>query len=232
MSDPLRIAAAVEGPTDAIVVQAVIEALLPETEFEFQTVQPETSAAFSTTGAGWVGVYRWSRQTVEEGGGSFSGSAVLSFHDVVILQIDADVAGTTYASGSISDAPGNDLPCEKSCPPPTATTNELRSVVLNWLGEKNVPSQLIFCMPSKSMETWVFAALCPDNRMVKRPDWECRDNPESQMGTLPKAQRFGKTPADYRARRGQMIANWSSVASRLSEAARFQSEFLTAVEGR
>lgn len=232
MSEPLRIAAAVEGATDAIVVRAIIEALLPETEFEFQTVQPESSAAFGTTGTGWVGVYRWSRQTAMEGGGSFSGSSVGRFHDIVILQIDADVAGVTYGSGSIIDSPRDDLPCEKSCPPPSATTNQLRSVVLSWLGERNAPTPLVFCMPSKSIETWVLAAICPENRMVKRADWECRDNPESQLGTLPRAQRFAKTPADYRARRFEITSNWASVASKLTEAARFQKEFEEAVKGR
>lgn len=44
MSEPLRIAAAVEGPTDAIVLQAILSALLPDTEFVFQTLQPEESA--------------------------------------------------------------------------------------------------------------------------------------------------------------------------------------------
>ena len=48
MSDPLRIAAAVEGPTDVIVLEAILCALLPGVEFEFQTLQPEGSAAFGT----------------------------------------------------------------------------------------------------------------------------------------------------------------------------------------
>ena len=67
MSEPLRVAAAVEGPTDAIVLRAVIDHLLENTEFEFQTLQPEGSAAFGSapfgrTGVGWGGVYRWARQ--------------------------------------------------------------------------------------------------------------------------------------------------------------------------
>ena len=58
MSEPLRVAAAVEGPTDAIVLRAVIDHLLERTEFEFQTLQPEGSAAFGSapfgrTGVGW-----------------------------------------------------------------------------------------------------------------------------------------------------------------------------------
>ena len=117
MSEPLRIAVAVEGPTDAIVIGAILDGLLPDTDFVFQTLQPEGSSAFDTgtsgeTGVGWVGVYRWCRQSASEGGGSVSGSSVLSFHNVLIIQVDADVAGTNYCSGSIRDAPRNDLPCE------------------------------------------------------------------------------------------------------------------------
>ena len=82
MSEPLRIAAAVEGPTDTIVLRAILRAVL-QTDFHFQTLQPEGSAAFgsspsSGTGVGWVGVYRWSRQSACEGGGSVSGSSALA----------------------------------------------------------------------------------------------------------------------------------------------------------
>ena len=140
MYEPLRIAAAVEGPTDAIMLRAILRALLPDdADFVFQTLQPERSAAFGSasfgaTGAGWVGVFHWSRQSAQEGGGSVSGCSALSFHDVLIVHVDADVAGKTYASGGIQDAPRDDLPCEEPCPPPDRTTNNLRAVVLNWLG--------------------------------------------------------------------------------------------------
>ncbi len=83
MSEPLRIAAAVEGPTDAIVLRAILKALLRDTDFVFHTLQPEGSAAFGSapfggTGVGWVGVHRWSRQSASEGGGSVSGSSALA----------------------------------------------------------------------------------------------------------------------------------------------------------
>ena len=48
MSEPLRIAAAVEGKTDAIVLEAILKALLPDTDFKFQTLQPEGSVAFGS----------------------------------------------------------------------------------------------------------------------------------------------------------------------------------------
>ena len=88
MSEPLRFAVTVEGPTDAIVLEAILTALLPDDEFVFQRLQPEGSAAFGSahfgsTGTGWAGVYRWSRQAVSEGGGSVSESSALANHDVL-----------------------------------------------------------------------------------------------------------------------------------------------------
>ena len=237
MSEPLRFAVAAEGPTDAIVLEAILNALLPDGEFVFQTLQPEGSAAFGSalfgrTGAGWAGVYRWSRQAVSEGDGSVSGSSVLSNHDVLIVQIDADVAGETYARGNIRDAPHDDLPCEEHCPPPDRTTNALRSVILNWLGERDICRQIVLCTPSKSMEAWVLAAVWPDNDLVRRGNWECHSHPEGQLGVLPIARRFRKRQDDYRRKQGDIEKSWPDVSARLTEAARFERELLAAMPER
>lgn len=235
MSEPLRVAAVVEGPTDAIVLQAILRALLPgDTELVFQTLQPEGSvalgaASFGSKGGGWAGVYRSSRQSADEGGGSVSGSSVLSHHDLLIVHVDADVAGNTYADGRIHDAPREDLPCEEPCPPPANTTNALRTVVLNWLGEHECPSRLVLCMPSKSTEAWVLAAMWPENDMVRRCDWECRADPEVQFKRLPKGRRFKKRQDDYRRIASKLTKAWPSVSTSLTEAARFESEFLAAI---
>ena len=228
MSEPLRIAVVVEGPTDAIVLEAVLKALLQDADFVFQTLQPEGSAAFGNTGVGWVGVYRWIRQSASEGGGSVSGSSVLSNHDLLIVHVDADVAGRTYASGNIQDAPRQDLPCEAPCPPPCETTNALRAVVLNWLGEHECPPQIVLCTPSKSIEAWVLAAIWPEGNVIRRDDWECRLNPEGQFAALPMGRRFRKRPDDYRRKQGDIKQAWPQVSARLTEAARFESEFLAA----
>ena len=234
MSEPLRIAAAVEGPTDAIVLRAILKALLRDTDFVFHTLQPEGSAAFgsapsSGTGGGWVGVYRWSRQSVCEGRGSVSGSSALSHHDVLIVHVDADVAGKTYADGNIQDAPRDDLPCEAPCPPPSKTTNALRAVVLNWLGERERPSRIVLCTPSKSTEAWVLAAIWPEGNVVRRDDWECRSNPEGQLAALPKHRKFMKRPDDYQGRQREITEAWPKVSARLTEAARFEAELLAAI---
>ena len=237
MSDPLRVAVAVEGPTDAIVLEAILNALLPNTEFVLQTLQPEGSLAFDAvpsrgTGVGWVDVYRWCRQSVSEGGGSVSGSLAMLHHDVLIVQVDADVASKTYSSGNIRDAPRQDLPCDQRCPPPGRTTDALRKVVLNWLGESNTHPLVVLSTPSKNIEAWVLAAVWPDNDLVQQDDWECRHNPEHQLAALPRTRRFRKTQDDYRRKQKDIQNGWPGVSARLTEARRFEAEFLAAIPAR
>jgi len=126
MSEPLRIAVVAEGPTDSIVLEAVVRSLLAGAEFEFDTLQPaEDSIVFGANfrlhGPGWGGVYRWSRQAAEKGGGSLSGFSKLSQSqwDILIIHVDADVADKTYASANIQSPPQDDLPCAKPCATPS-----------------------------------------------------------------------------------------------------------------
>ena len=234
MSDAMRIAAAVEGPTDAIALEAILSAVFPEAELEFHTVQPEGSLAFGSkpftdTGYGWGGVYRWISQAVVEGDGSISGSSVLDFHDLLVVQLDADVAHKTYRSAGIRDAFRDDLPCDEACPPASATTNALQAVILAWLGEDACPEGVVLCTPSKSIDTWVLAAVCPEHRKVRSDDWECHLNPADQLNALPRAIRFGKNVSDYRSRQVTVAENWHAVAARLSEAERFEVDLLSSI---
>lgn len=234
MSDPLRIAVAAEGPTDALVLEAILSALLPDEEFEFQTLQPEGSLAFTPnlfagTGSGWAGVYGWTRQAAVEGGGSITSCSVLSHHDLLIVHLDADVAHKTYQSANISDWPLQDLPCNRPCPPANATTDALQAVLLGWLGEDTCPERVVLCTPSKSIETWLLAAIRPENPVVSRDDWECNPNPVGQLRALPKAVRFRKSVADYRRQQGAIVRNWNAVSARLSEAARFEAGLLSSL---
>ena len=158
-----------------------------------------------------------------------SESSALSNHDVLIVHVDADVAGGTYANGNIRDAPHDDLPCEEPCPPPDGTTNALRRVILKWLGEREFPRRVVMCTPSRNIEAWVLAAVWPDNNVVRRDDWECHPRPERQLGALPKARRFRKRQEDYRRKEDVIEKAWPMVSARLTEAARFEAELLAAI---
>ena len=234
MYDPLRIAVAVEGPTDSILMEAILASILQDVEFELQTLQPEGSVAFGASsfggpGVGWVGVYRWSRQAASEGGGSVSGSSVFANHDLLVVHVDADVAEKRYSDGNISDAEFDDLPCVESCPPPDRTTDALRAVVLSWLGERACPSRIVMCTPSKNIEAWLLVAVWPDNNVIRRGNWECRRNPEHQLRALPRNRRFERSPDDYKSQMATLTESWRHVSETLTEAARFERELRNGV---
>ena len=232
MSNPIRVALAVEGPTDSIVLRAAIRSLLAGREVVFSHLQPLLSVAFQPLSGGlaggWGGVYCWCRQAASEGRGRVLQSEVFVSCDVLVVQVDADVAGMTYASANIDNPPA-DLPCVMPCPPPRATTDALRAVILGWMGEAQIPPRCVLCTPSKNMEAWVMQALFPTHKQVARADWECRPNPEAMFGQIRKGDRVTKSVKDYRTQFEETTDHWPAVRQRLSEASRFATEFLNEV---
>jgi len=232
MSEPLRIALVAEGPTDRVVIRSALRAILGIRPFVLQQLQPEGSLVFGEMGAGWAGVYRWCRQSTARGGGRLRGDAlVFQNYDLLVLHLDASVAGENYTNGSITPRPEDSaLPCEMPCPPADATTNALRAVLLTWCGETSLPARVVVCMPSKSTEAWVVAALFPaDLAMMK--GIECFPNPETRLGQQPKKHRFRKRTQEYEDRSEKLQEAWPRLAApkALGEALRFQQEFLAAL---
>jgi hypothetical protein len=234
MSEPLRIGVVAEGITDKLVIQAAIKSLLGERRFILRLLQPEESLPFelsATTpsqGKGWGGVYLWCQGVRQRNAGRLDGDLLFSGYDILVMHLDADVAGKKYADYEIEDSVG-DLPCEEKCPPPSATTNRLRSVLLRWIGEPATPAKTVLCTPSKSCETWVIAALFPDDPVMIRKGWECHPKPETRLGTKPKAVRVAKTKAGYEAVQAKIAAAWPRLRAELSEAGRFSDDFVAAV---
>jgi hypothetical protein len=234
MSDPLRIALVAEGPTDAVVIEAALRSMLGVRSFVLKQIFPENSAVFGVMGTGWVGVYRWCHAAASRGAGRLSGDSLIfgaGNFDLLLLHLDGDVAGFDYADGSLvplkTDAP---LPCAKACPPPAETTNELRRVLLSWCGEAVTSPKTVICMPSKSTEAWVVAALFPTDHAMAQ-GIECFANPESRLGQQPAAVRIRKKKRDYLDRAIALEQAWPRIATPvcLGEAFRFQREFLAAV---
>jgi hypothetical protein len=238
MSSTIRIALVGEGVTDFEVLRAAIDSMLDGRSFYLKLLQPEGSVAFTgggnagPLGGGWKGVYRWCRQAALRGGGSLSGDPLFIGYDLLILHLDADVAGEDPANDTIDPVPdlAGVLPCEQACPPPGATTGALRLVILSWVGEAQTPPRTVLCTPSKSTEAWVMAAFFPNDREMIRKGWECHANPEARLAQQPLAQRFSKRQANYEARASRLRGAWPSIAAKLSEAERFQDDFMAAVQ--
>ena len=236
MSKPVRIALVAEGVTDFEVIHAVVASVLADRPFVLRLLQPEESVAFTGEGAvgemggGWEGVYHWT-QSLRDRAGKLRDDVLFVGHDLFVMHLDADVAGEDPANRRNRPYPelAGVLPCEEACPPPSATTDRLREVMVAWLGEETLPPNAVHCTPSKSMEAWVVPICCPADKEAAKPNWECRAKPEKSLGQQPIAERFSKRQADYRARREQMTAGWGAIASRLSEAQRFQDDLVAAI---
>jgi hypothetical protein len=238
MSSTIRIALVGEGVTDFEVLRAAIDAMLNGRSFDMKLLQPEGSVAFTgggnagPLGGGWKGVYKWCRQAALRGGGSLSGDPLFVGYDVLILHLDADVAGENPANDMIDPVPdlAGLLPCEQACPPPGATTDALRLVILSWVGETRTPPRTVLCTPSKSTEAWVMAAFFPNDREMTRLGWECHSNPEGRLAQQSLAHRFSKRRADYEARASELRTAWPAIVARLSEAERFENDFMIAIQ--
>jgi hypothetical protein len=234
MSEPLRIALVAEGITDKLVIQAAIKNLLGERRFILRLLQPEESLPLGISvpnlsqGMGWGGVYLWCEGVRHRNGGRLDGDVLFSGHDILIMHLDADVAAKHYSDCGIED-PAGDLPCKEKCPPASATTDRLRAVLLRWLGETNAPTKTVLCTPSKNCESWVIAALFPDDSVMLRKGWECHPTPESRLGTKPKAVRVIKSKAGYEAVEEKISAAWPKLRTELSEARRFSDDFVSAI---
>ena len=205
-----RLLVACEGITDYTVIQAAADALVDE--YVPVLLQPETTAAggLGAYGGGWKGVRAWCEQVRAQGG-----IGTLAEEDaIVVVHLDADVA----------DEP--EIDCAQPCPPPTATTDALAAHALNWLGETAMPTQTLFCLPSKCTEAWILAGLFPDNAIVAA-GIECRPAPEALL--VPKRPKFiakkgdrhRKLPAAYTAQRAAITAAWPAIERQCTQAKAF-----------
>lgn len=242
MSDPLYVAVVAEGLTDRVVIDAALQSILGERSYVLRRLVPEQSVAFAgpthfgPLGGGWGAVYKWCRQAQERAGGKLGDDELFRSYGLLIIHVDADVAGKSYADlgGEIerteqARAKGPDLPCEQPCPPPEASTERLREVVLRWAGETQVPARTVLCIPSKSTEAWVVKVLSPQDGQLTRTGWECHPSPESRLATLPKKQRISKSESDYLKHKKDITAAWPGVAASLSSARRFDQDVRGAV---
>src|SRR5258708_33739285 len=117
MSEPLRIGFVVEGPTDFVILESIAGRLLRGREYEPVAIQPLLSDAFAaTSGGGGTEVYFWCRQTAEQAGGTVRNDPLFETFDLLVIQVDADVAGKESSDDQrITKAP-EDLPCEQPLP--------------------------------------------------------------------------------------------------------------------
>jgi hypothetical protein len=221
-------------------LEEVISNFLGGQDFVPRYLQPEMSLALRVIngehGRGWPGVCRWCLQMARQAGGRLSDHLLFDLNDLLVIQLDADVADFNYSDDNIDDPFPADqtLPFAEPCPPPAATTDRLRSLVLRWLGEDSPPARTVFCTPSKALETWILVGLFPDNLLVRRQNHiECRENPETVLRGMPKERRLisgsHKHKDKYLELAPEFAEHWALVTERCTEARRFEEDFRSTV---
>lgn len=169
----MKIGIIVEGSTDSLLLKEIINKLCPG-EHEYKVLQPvDMGESFGEMGTGWKGVRRFCIDAIGKSwGGVFEFIDSFEF-DLLIIQIDADVASETDLQEGIERPVADVL---QSCPPIGPTIEKLKRVVAKWWSVDEVaslPSQLIFAIPAQDSENWLFAALFPDDELCQQATYEC-----------------------------------------------------------
>ena len=196
MSD-LRIALVAEGTTDQVIIEAALKAILP-CPF-ILTYQPPVGTR-PDLGEGWGKVMKWCREFHVRGCATVESDPTLELFDMVILHLDADVADKSYADYGVNVANMAQeealasLPCSSPCPPASDTIEKLKIVFLSWLGVANLGRKSVFCIPSKSSEAWLAAAVFREDEDAKLlRELECNQGMATQLANLPKVKRIRKS---------------------------------------
>lgn len=222
MSNSLRITLIAEGKTDKVIIEAALNAILTKT-FILTLLQPEETKP--ALGQGWGGVLKWCQQFVEMNPNSTTRALdtdpTLADFDLIIIHLDAFVAEKSYADLSMArQEHWQTLPCSAPCPPPTQTIQNIQALLLSWLQVATLGNKSVSCIPSKSSEAWLTAAVLPANHAL-HTGLECHLTLETALKQLPIKERIKKGQREYYPHAPTITANWATVTTLCSQAAIF-----------
>jgi len=232
MSD-LRIALIAEGITDQVIIEAALKAILPR-PFVLTLLQPESTRP--ELGGGWGGVLKWCRDFCARGFGSIESDPTLSLYDFVVIHLDADVAEKSYANygeGIEQESTARQwtsLPCPMPCPPVDDAVFNVKNLLLSWLGIPEVGAKTVLCIPSKTSESWLAAAVFPENGDLLA-ELECDFDMAGKLSRLPLAQRIKKSKPAYMRHANRITNQWAAVRVMCSQADVFHRQVLCRVPG-
>ncbi len=227
----MKIGTVVEGPTDRLLLKAIIAKLCPG-GYDYLDLQPaDNGASFGRTGTGWKGVRRFCHDVRQSLNTDIA--ALITDHqiDLLIIHTDADIAFESDLQEDIF-CPVKNVP--QPCPPILPTAENLEEVVARWLnpeGADKFPPEVIMALPSQDTENWLFAALFPDDALCGHPDYECihNGNDPRHPAYLMTLKKYGKVlkrkdgkikkPMNrYCQVSGNVADNWSKVCEFCSQA--------------
>lgn len=226
MSRLLKIALIAEGPTDKILIDAAIKAILPDMQFDLRLQQPD--ATHPKCGQGWCGVFKWCRQWCVDNSNATIGlmsDPSFELFDMVILHIDADVATKKYSDcGRVPSNGYLELLPQNPKPEPDQAAMHMQNVLKSWLKIQSFDGKTVLCVPAQSSDTWLAAAVLPSTDA----DIESIDA-VAKLENLPIKQRINKKQKEYEKYASTLTEEWSRVKSICQQAQYFETCFKNAV---
>jgi len=213
-----RISFVVEGPTDYVLLDALVEHFLNSDDYVPTRIQPPISEFTNNSGplgGGWKGVLKWCSMIGEN-----PDSSPLTNCDFLIIHIDADIAGEAELAS---------LNLSAECPPAATACDNIRQHLARLIGGSLV-SGVILCVPSQCMEAWVLCAL-HTNEAKKFEPLECRIEVERLLIGRPDRLVVNKSGAakkqtnSYKLVANRFVAGWGQTTAICSQAERFEAEF-------
>ncbi len=236
----MKIGTVVEGPTDRLLLKAIIEKVYPG-EHDFRDLQPaDVGNSFGQRGTGWKGVRRYCFDIEQQ-----LNTNIIEFirehqFDLLIIHIDADVVTASDLQEQIG-TPIEDI--SLPCPPILSTTDNIREIIAKWLnldGVDQFPSQVVLAIPAQDSENWVFAALFSKDGLCQNDDYECihplndRQHPAylltlSQYGRVlrRKSGKIRKSKRNYQQVLSDVTNAWDDVCKICSQAQLFNDGLVT-----
>jgi len=235
----VKIGTVVEGPTDRLVLKAIIEKLCPG-DHDYLDLQPaDNGDSFGRTGTGWKGVRRFCFDVWQFLGTDISTLITDYQIDLLIIHIDADIASGSDLQEGVTEPVGN---VQQPCPPILPTAQNLEKVIAKWLNigiADKFPPEVILAIPAQDIENWLFAALFPDDELCQKPDYECIHKGYDQghpayLMTLKnyrkilkrKDGKIKKSVRSYRQVVGNVADNWNKVCEFCSQAKVFNDKLM------
>ena len=220
-----HIALVAEGPTDYVLIDAALKAIL-QRPFVLTLLQPEPS--LPAFGGGWGGVLKWCDAAGQRHAGALDADPTLALFDLLIIHLDADVALKQYADYgpplAIEAVTKNwpVLPVKQPCPPAADTCAALQAVMSGWLGRARPGNKTVLCLPAQSTGAWLVAAMLPSTDTLCQ-GLECNPGAEDGLAYLKKNLRVKRKSApEYRRHAAAIERNWVAVKALCSQAVTFE----------
>ncbi|MDM8548918.1 hypothetical protein QUF72_02525 [Desulfobacterales bacterium HSG2] len=235
----MKIGTVVEGPTDRLVLKAIIEKLYPG-DHDYLDLQPaDNGDSFGRSGTGWKGVRRFCFDVWQSLDTDITTLITDYQIDLLIIHADADIAFEPDLQEDTIHPVGN---VSQPCPPILPTVENLKEVIARWLnleGADKFPSEAILAIPAQDTENWLFAALFPDDALCRKSDYECIHKGDDHrhpayLMTLKgyrkilkrKDGKIKKPVKRYRQVVGNVADNWNKVCEFCSQARTFNDKLM------